>query len=316
MTDSLIHRGSDDEGYLMGGSYEEDQALPKCDFTPCPFSLAFGHRRLAIVDLSSQGHQPMQYKGSYWIVYNGEVYNYLELREELEKIGYTFRSHTDTKVIIASYDAWGSECLKKFNGMWAFVIYDSKNRKLFISRDRFGIKPLYYYQDSENFVFSSEIKAFFRHPIIGKEPNRDYCKVFLRKGPQEHLRETAFSGIYRFDNASFLECDIEGIFLPFKEKKFWAVTPNLSSEPYNQEKATKYSEHYYQLLSDAVRLRLRADVKVGSALSGGFDSSSIVYLIHHHLKLNNQKEMQETFHRSIEPRGPNTVMKAILLISL
>lgn len=295
MTDSLIHRGPDDEGYLMGGPHEKDQELSKCDFTQCPYSLAFGHRRLAIVDLSSQGHQPMEYRGSYWIVYNGEVYNYPELREELEKIGYTFRSHTDTEVILASYDAWGSECLKKFNGMWAFVIYDVKNKKIFISRDRFGIKPLYYYQDRENFVFASEIKAFFRHPIIRKEPNRDYCKEYLRKGIQEHLRETAFSGIYRFDNASFLECDIEEVFHPFEEKKFWHITPNLSDEPYNEEKARIYSEHFYHLISDAVRLRLRADVKVGSALSGGFDSSSIVYLIHQHLKVNNQKEMQVTF---------------------
>lgn len=295
MTDSLIHRGPDDEGYLMGGPHEKDQELSKCDFTQCPYSLAFGHRRLAIVDLSSQGHQPMEYRGSYWIVYNGEVYNYPELRGELEKIGYTFRSHTDTEVILASYDAWGSECLKKFNGMWVFVIYDVKNKKIFISRDRFGIKPLYYYQDGENFVFASEIKAFFRHPIIRKEPNRDYCKEYLRKGPQEHLRETAFSGINRFDNASFLECDIEEVFHPFEEKKFWHLTPNLSDEPYNEEKARIYSEHYYHLISDAVRLRLRADVKVGSALSGGFDSSSIVYLIHQHLKMNNQKEMQVTF---------------------
>lgn len=295
MTDSLIHRGPDDEGYLIGGPFENEGELPKCDFIKCPYSLAFGHRRLAIVDLSPQGHQPMKYRDSYWIVYNGEIYNYPELRDELEKIGYEFNSHTDTEVIVASYDAWGRECLKKFNGMWAFVIYDVNNKKIFISRDRFGIKPLYYYQDDENFIFASEIKALFKHPLVMKKPNRDYCKMYLEKGPQEHLRETAFEGIYRFDNACFLECAIEEIFRPFKERKFWHVTPNISDEPYNEEKAREYSEKYYQLLDDAVRLRLRADVKVGSALSGGLDSSSIVYLINQHLKSNNQTERQETF---------------------
>ncbi|PKL57171.1 MAG: asparagine synthase (glutamine-hydrolyzing) [Methanomicrobiales archaeon HGW-Methanomicrobiales-6] len=295
MNDSIRHRGPDDEGYLFGGPHENDVSLPKYNVMECPVSLAFGHRRLAIVDLSPLGHQPMCYHDHYWIVYNGEIYNYTELREELEGLGYTFRSQTDTEVVLASYDAWGTECLSRFNGMWAFVFYDAAERQLFISRDRFGIKPLYYYQDSENFIFASEIKALFKHPIVTREPNIDYCKMYLKEQPRENLRETAFRDIYRFDNACFLECNIEDLFHPFREIKFWNVKPNLSNEPYSEEKGQIYARQYYDLLNDAVRLRLKADVKVGSALSGGLDSSSVVYLINQQMKLREKEEMQETF---------------------
>lgn len=303
MNDSIIHRGPDDEGYLLGGAYENDAPLPKCDFTDCSYSLAFGHRRLAIIDLSPLGHQPMSYHNRYWIVYNGEVYNYIELREELETLGYMFHSHSDTEVIMASYDAWGTECLNRFNGMWAFIIYDKKEERLFISRDRFGIKPLYYYQNREIFIFASEIKALLKHPSVTKKPNIDYCTMYLKEGSKEHMRETAFKDIYRFDNACFLHCGIEEIFQPFRETKFWRVESNLSNELFNEEKFREYTRQYYDLLDDAVRLRLRADVKVGSALSGGLDSSSVVYLINQQLKAQGQKEKQETFSSVYKTKG-------------
>jgi len=303
MTDSLIHRGPDDEGYLIGGQHEPDIRLPKCSFTNCTHSLAFGHRRLAIIDLSPKGHQPMSFQDRYWIVYNGEIYNHPELRKELEDLGYIFHSHSDTEVILASYDAWGKDCLARFNGMWAFVVYDSKNEELFISRDRFGIKPLYYYQDDENFIFASEIKALLKHFAVIKEPNRDYCKIFLTDGPKEHLKETAFKGIYRFDNASYLIIPVDAVFSSFREIKYWHVIPNLSNEPYNEKIARQYSKQYYQLLDDAVRLRLRADVKVGSALSGGLDSSSVVYLVNQQLKKQGQVEKQETFSSIYKSQG-------------
>ena len=265
------------------------------DVVDSPIPFAFGHRRLAILDLSEQGHQPMCYRGRYWIVYNGEVYNHIELRAELEALGYTFSSRTDTEVIMASYDAWGVDCLNRFNGEWVFVLYDSKREELFISRDRFGIKPLYYYQDDQHFIFGSEIKALLKHPAVPKEPNTKYCKLFLKEGSKEHLRETAFVGIYRFECASFLKCRIEEIFQPFKETRFWSVQPNLSDEPYDEAKAYECAERYYNLLEDAVRLRLRADVKVGSALSGGLDSSSVVYLVNRQLKTAGCEVQQETF---------------------
>lgn len=295
MNNTIIHRGPDGEGYLLGGAHESDISLPKYDLIESPILFAFGHRRLAILDLSEQGHQPMCYRGRYWIVYNGEVYNYAELRGKLEALGYTFRSQTDTEVIMASYDAWGVDCLNRFNGMWAFVLYDSETEELFISRDRFGIKPLYYYQDDHHFIFGSEIKALLKHTAVTREPNVEYCKLFLKEGSKDHLRETAFKDIYRFDCASFLKCGIGEIFQPFKETTFWTVQPNLSNEPYDEAKASAYAKRYYDLLNDAVRIRLRADVRVGSALSGGLDSSSVVYLVNRQLKAVGCEEKQETF---------------------
>jgi len=295
MNNTLIHRGPDGEGYLLGGAHESDVALPRCDIIDSPTPFAFGHRRLAILDLSEQGHQPMCYRGRYWIVYDGRVYNYVELREELETLGYTFCSRTDTEIIMASYDAWGVDCLNRFNGMWAFVLYDNKTEELFISRDRFGIKPLYYYQDDRHFVFGSEIKALLKHPAVTRKPNIEYCKLFLKEGAQEHLRETAFKDIYRFKGAGFLKCKVEEVFQPFKETTFWSIRPNLSNEPYDEAKASEYIERYYNLFDDAVRLRLRADVKVGSALSGGLDSSSVTYLANRHLKAAGCGDKQETF---------------------
>lgn len=295
MNNTLIHRGPDGEGYLLGGTHKPEITPPEWDLVDSPVPFAFGHRRLAILDLSELGHQPMCYRDRYWIVYNGEVYNHVELREELEALGHTFRSQTDTEIIMASYDAWGVDCLNRFNGMWAFVLYDSETEEVFISRDRFGIKPLYYYQDEQNFIFGSEIKALLKHPAVTKEPNIEYCKLFLKEGSKDHLRETAFEDIYRFKCASFLKCRIEELFRPFTETAFWSIQPNLSNEPYDEEKASEYAERYYNLLADAVRLRLRADVKVGSALSGGLDSSSIAYLVNQHLKAVGCECQHETF---------------------
>lgn len=295
MNNTLIHRGPDCEGYLLGGTHEFDINSPQCNIIDSPIPFAFGHRRLAILDLSEQGNQPMCYRGRYWIIYNGEVYNHVEIREELETLGYTFRSQTDTEVIMASYDAWGVDCLNRFNGMWAFALYDSKTEEIFISRDRFGVKPLYYYQDNQHFIFGSEIKALLKHPAVTKEPNIEYCKMFLKKGSEDHLRETAFEEIYRFECASFLKCRIEEIFHSFKETTFWSIQPNLSNESYNEAKASEYAERYYNLLEDAVRLRLRSDVKIGSALSGGLDSSSVAYLVNQQLKAVGCGDKQETF---------------------
>lgn len=295
MNNTLIHRGPDGEGYLLGGAPEPDVDLPGCDLVYSPIPFAFGYRHLAILDLSEQDHQPMCYRDRYWIVYDGRVYNYIELREELEALGYTFSSQTDTEVIMASYDAWGIDCLNRFNGEWAFVLYDSETEELFISRDRFGIKPLYYYLDDQHLIFGSEIKALLKHPAVTREPNIEYCKLFLREGAKDHLRETAFKDIYRFESAGFLKCKIGDILQPFKETTFWSIQPNLSNEPYDEAKASEYAEQYYNLLDDAVRLRLRADVRVGSALSGGLDSSSVTYLVNQHLKAAGREGQQETF---------------------
>lgn len=277
MTDTIIHRGPDGYGYYYGKNF------------------VFGHRRLSIVDLSESGHQPMTYKDRYVITYNGEVYNYLELRDILEQNGYEFKSHTDTEVIIASYDFWGASCLNRFNGMWAFVLYDKQKNSYFIARDRFGIKPLYYYKNSNLFVFASEIKAILAHPKIPTKPNLNYLDDYVQNGSREYLQETAFEEIFRFDIASYFEGTLEVLFNEFKQNKFWELKPNFSIEKFDIKKAKEYAEKYYDLLEDAVRIRLRADVKVGSALSGGLDSSSIVYLVNQLLKKQGKDELQETF---------------------
>jgi len=316
MTETIKHRGPDEEGYFLydgnainiyGGdkSKFEDHTNNSIPYLPLKHikysneflsKVAFGFRRLSIIDLSPFGHQPMSYMNRYWIVFNGEIYNYLELKAELEVCGYIFNSKTDTEVIMAAYDKWGAACLNKFNGMWAFVILDIKEDKVFLSRDRFGIKPLYYYQDEERFVFASEIKAILANPNVKTNPNITYIKDYLKRGSKAYLKETAFENIYSFNSASFLEISIKDMGKSIiKEEKYWTLKPNLKNEKFSNNKAEEYSKRYYELLSDSVRLRMRSDVKIGTALSGGLDSSSIVHLVNQHLKKNGKKDLQETF---------------------
>ncbi|KGJ93587.1 asparagine synthase (glutamine-hydrolyzing) [Colwellia psychrerythraea] len=285
MTKVLHHRGPDGSGHFYSSG------------------VALGHTRLSIVDLSNAGHQPMSYMDRYVITYNGEVYNYTEIRQELEVLGYLFNSDTDTEVILAAFDKWGVECLSKFNGMWAFVIYDKKDKIFFISRDRFGIKPLYYYRESNDFVFASEIKSILVNPLVKNMPNELYLEQYLLKGPKEYYTETAFESIFRFPVSSYFLGSAEELNDDFKINQFWTFNSNLKEELFSEEKAKKYAETYYEILSDAVRLRLRADVRVGSALSGGLDSSSIVYLVNQYLKSLGKTELQETFSSVYKAEG-------------
>ncbi len=221
MTDCVRHRGPDDEGYVFF-SHDDGEYRPCCiageetpaavksaglPYTPSSStirvlresSIAMGHRRLSIIDLSPAGHQPMCYGDSrYWIVYNGEIYNYLVLKKELEQLGYTFLSHSDTEVILASYAQWGKGCLHKFNGMWAFVIFDSRTGTLFAARDRFGIKPLYYWYSPAGFLaFGSEIKQFTVLPDWEPVVNGQKAYEFLNFGLSDHTEETFFKGVYQ-----------------------------------------------------------------------------------------------------------------------
>lgn len=277
MTDTIIHRGPDGFGYAYGDYF------------------AFGHRRLSIVDLSEAGHQPMEYNNRYIITFNGEIYNHFELRIELEDNGYSFHSHTDTEVIMAAYDYWGTECLNRFNGMWAFVIYDKLKDKFFISRDRFGKKPFYYYRNEDTFIFASEIKALLVHPEVEARPNIAFLDDYVQSNCREYTKDVSFEDIYRFDFSSYFEGSLAELLGDFKAQKFWEIKPNLSHEKFDKEKANDLAKQYYDLLEDAVKIRLRADVKVGSALSGGLDSSSIVYLVNKLLKEQGKQELQETF---------------------
>lgn len=285
MTDTLIHRGPDGVGYYYNDNF------------------IFGHRRLSIIDLSELGRQPMEYMDNYVITFNGEIYNYSELRNELEKNGYRFKSHTDTEVIMASYDFWGLDCLNKFNGMWAFVLYSKKKKQFLISRDRFGKKPFYYYKTSNTFIFASEIKAILAHPDVRIEPNTTFLDEYFFSSTKEYTKDTAFENIYRFDFSSYFEGTLDELMNDFRVSTFWKIEPNLSYESFDEKKAKEYAQTYYNLLEDAVRIRLRADVKVGSALSGGLDSSSIVYLVNKILKEQGKEELQETFSSIYKSQG-------------
>jgi len=253
MNVTIRHRGPDDEGV-----YVDD-------------NVSLGHVRLAIIDLSPKGHQPMKYEKDgheVWIVYNGEVYNFMELREELEKRGYTFNSNTDTEVILAAYLEWGFDCVEKFNGMWAFAIYDKTKNLLFLSRDRFGIKPLYYYYDGQNLIFSSEIKAILKHNIERK-PNDAVIFDFLYYNLLDHSESTFFEGIKRLmpgHNATFDLSTRELRVRRYYDLRTAIKTEDVKSDP------KKFKELFFRV----VKRRLIADVPVGSCLSGGLDSSSIV----------------------------------------
>ena len=249
INDLIAHRGPNDEGFYFEKNF------------------VFGHRRLSILDLSSDGHQPMHYLKRYVITYNGEVYNYLEIKEELLKDGYIFHSHTDTEVILASYDKWGEECVSRFNGMWAFAIYDKEKEIIFCSRDRFGIKPFYYTEVDGKFVFGSEIKQlleFYAERYVNKKILMDYLII----GYENHTNETFFENISKLEQSHNLIYDLKTN--NFEIKRYY----DLKKEEMKLDENSSI-EAYSSKLIDAITLRLRSDVKVGTCLSGGLDSSSI-----------------------------------------
>lgn len=297
-TNLISHRGPDDFGFkkiqiASGYKTSKDSNLNSSDKSiqnkEC---LLFLHSRLSIIDLSPAGHQPMSYADErYWIVYNGEVYNYRELREELEDLGHTFKSNTDTEVILASYAQWGKDCLHRFNGMWAFVIFDTKTGMVFASRDRYGVKPLYYWFSPEGcLAFASEIKQFTVLHGWSAGLNRDRAYDFLAFGLIDHTSETLFRGVFQIrggEAVEFYAQEIQGS-LPVYRWYTLEIRKFLGTE---EQAAVEFRK----LLSDSVRLRLRSDVPIGSCLSGGLDSSSIVCLVNDILKEAGDPSIQKTF---------------------
>ncbi|WP_066164480.1 asparagine synthase (glutamine-hydrolyzing) [Aliarcobacter cryaerophilus] len=251
INDLISHRGPDDEGFYFEKNF------------------AFGHRRLSILDLSSDGHQPMHYLDRYVITYNGEVYNYLEIKEELIKAGYSFISHTDTEVILASYDKWKEDCVNRFNGMWAFAIYDKQEDKIFCSRDRFGVKPFYYTEVNGKFVFGSELKQlleFYDERYVNKNILLDYLVI----GYEEHTNETFFENIFKLEQSHNLIYDLKTN--NYEVKKYYNIDFDNKLNTLNEKDSIEFLS---KKLEDSINLRLRSDVKVGTCLSGGLDSSSI-----------------------------------------
>jgi asparagine synthase (glutamine-hydrolysing) len=251
ITDLVIHRGPDSEGYYFGKNF------------------AFGHRRLNVIDLSSTGNQPMTYKGKYTITYNGEIYNYLEIRNDLRKAGYDFASESDTEVILAAYDYYGQKCVELFNGMWAFALYDIQKDIIFCSRDRFGVKPFYYTETPEKFVFGSEIKQLLGYHRQQKV-NQPILLDYLVSGYDDHTNESFFQDIHKLEQSHILIYDLKKHTL-FKSRYYEIRLDETISKLDEQDSI----EMFREVLFDSIRLRLRSDVKVGTCLSGGLDSSSI-----------------------------------------
>lgn len=272
MNNILQHRGPDDQGEYFGQR------------------VALGHRRLSIIDLSDAGHQPMKYRERYVMVYNGEIYNYLELREILKEKGYSFTTETDTEVIMAAYDYFKEKCFEMFNGMWALAIWDEQSQELILSRDRFGVKPLYYYSDEEKIVFASEIKAILEDATYKREANDKIVFDYLSKGMLDHTNETFFRNVFKFPEGSYvklknLERKIEPIC--FERVEFKQFIDTKADASLNQK--------FKEIFRSAVKLRMRADVPLGSCLSGGLDSSSIVCCMDDIIKQENLENKQYTF---------------------
>lgn len=260
MTDALAHRGPDGEGLWQNESG----------------NVLLGHRRLSIIDLSNAGQQPMPYMGRYTIIHNGEIYNYIELKEELRKEGYSFHSQTDTEVIAAAYDCWGDECVDSFDGMFAFAIWDSTKKELFAARDRFGEKPFFYKYDNSGLIFSSEMKALWAAGVE-KKPNLKMLFNFITIGytdNPEQPDETFFENIFKLPAATTLKYNFNTTELIVE--KYWDINPEEQNKKITDNEALEQFNH---LLTQSVKRRLRSDVKVGTSLSGGLDSSSIVSFI-------------------------------------
>ena len=280
MAAALDHRGPDGNG-----SFAAD-------------GVALGFRRLAIIDLSDAGNQPFASEdGTLQLLHNGEVYNYRELRRELEAKGRRFHSATDTEVILAAYEEWGDACVERFNGMWAIALWDGRKRRLFCSRDRFGVKPFYYRLAGDRFAFASEPGAFRADPETRLEPNGPIVRDYLEQAYLDHTDETFFAGIRRLPPAHCLVFDDRGLRL----SRYWSLEPR-------EAPAEDAAEAVRELFLDSLRLRLRSDVPIGTCLSGGLDSSSIVVGVDRLLRTEHENALavgdrQRTFTVFFEERG-------------
>ncbi len=252
MMDEIRHRGPNDSGKFI-----ED-------------NIGLGFVRLSIIDLSSAGHQPMfSDDGNLVLTFNGEIFNYIELREELKELGYSFKSQTDSEVLLKSYQEWGEKCLDKFNGMWAFIIYNRTTGEIFAARDRFGIKPLYYYRDDKEFIYASEIKAIKRGLDKKLTINEEVVFNYLLYNRTDYNENTFYKEIKKLPHGHYFKIDRDGNFII---KRWYDLKSRCNKEPID-------SKEYLEKLTSSIKLRLRSDVPVGVCLSGGLDSSSIASII-------------------------------------
>jgi asparagine synthase (glutamine-hydrolysing) len=309
MADKISHRGPDDAGYLCfhtGARHNKrvsfyqnltdekfkniDDMLPTIESHSAQrelhshdYDLYMGHRRLSILDISYTGHQPMSdLSKNIWIAYNGEIYNFKELRIELEKLGHRFKSNTDTEVIIYSYIEWGIECIKKFNGMFAFSLYDNFQKKFYLARDRYGIKPVYYHiTDDKTFIYASEIKSILEYKDYKSEVDKEalleyftFQNIFTNK--------TLHKDIQILEAGHYFEIDL--LSKQVEKTQYWDFD---FSEPETVKDGREYIEELDRLFTQAVERQLVADVPVGSYLSGGMDSGSITAIASKHFQKSN-----------------------------
>jgi len=241
-SDTLKHRGPDDSGIFLKTSYEQSSyalqdtsasstsffMLEKLDPSFQGKALFLGHRRLSILELSPLGYQPMVCDGIA-IVFNGEIYNYIELRKELSEDGFKFISDSDTEVIIKSYQKWGHDCVRRFNGMWSFVLYDPQKESLFCSRDRFGVKPFYYFYDSRSFIFASEIKGLFCFEPVSKKIDLQKVKRFIVWENWEHTEDTFFEGVMRLRPGYNMILELNSMCLT--QTRYYEINPSVNVAP-------------------------------------------------------------------------------------
>jgi len=254
MTNIIHHRGPD-----AYGEYEDD-------------SIKLGFKRLSIIDLSATSNQPFSIEDRAYIVFNGEIFNYLEIRKELQELGEVFKTQSDTEVVIRSYLVWGNECVKKFNGMWSLCIYDKINKKVFVSRDRYGIKPCYFFESKEGIYFFSEIKQIKAIPEIDIQENKKIIQEFLKFAYLNHSNQTFIKDVFEVEQGTNLILDLENFHIS-REAYFRAPT---QKKPINLPHENLV-ESFDNLLKKSIEIRNRSDVEVASCLSGGLDSSTIVY---------------------------------------
>jgi len=270
MTAAVAHRGPDGVGvdyYALGadGLHPTEAAGS--------WTAGLGHRRLSILDLSAAGRQPMAYGDQLWITYNGEIFNFVEIRNELERPGHTFRSHSDTEVILAAYQQWGADAFARFRGMWGLVILDGRRRKAILCRDHLGIKPLYFVRAGQVFAVASEIKQFTRLPALNLRPNSAALWEYVLSG-YEDSGQTFFQDVLPLPAGTYAELDLPSGQLG-EPQRYWfpeRVAPTISDR-------VTGTQVFRDQLQDSVRIHLRSDVPVGCALSGGLDSSSLAACI-------------------------------------
>jgi asparagine synthase (glutamine-hydrolysing) len=299
MNEIVSHRGPDDEGYMTWAPHTGIQVFAGRNTAPSTldthqllllddnyvdWKVGFGHKRLSILDVSPAGHQPMALMNKELVItYNGEIYNYVEIKNELLELGHQFETESDTEVILHAWSEWGVSAISRFNGMFAFILLDQRSNSLYAVRDRFGVKPLYYYENNVALAFASEVKQLCTLQGYSFRLNKQIVFDYLSQSLLDHDTNTFEEHIFQVKQGHFIQVDlISGRRL---EKQWYELRP----KPFEGSLHEAF-EQFYLMLKDSVRLRMRSDVPIGSALSGGLDSSTIVTLMREVLNESGQSD--------------------------